>query len=324
MLSVSTNEYLAALDLGTNTVLLLTARAAGADVVEDRELCETTRLGEGLARTGMLLQEAVTRTVAAAAAFRDEAAAACPAGRGIAVATSAVRGARNRAAFLDACRTALGHSPLLYSGAEEAETAFLGAASDQDPGAFLVTIDIGGGSTELSAGRHGERLFSTSVDLGCVRYAEEFGLKEQPQPGAIDRARRAAAAVLGPVGVRIRALMRQAAPVRAVVSGGTGTTYAQWVQEMPAYDRTQVHGFAGARAAVGRDAMRLWELSSPARAELPGLPAARAEILPAGLLILTEALGAIGLAEFRVTTRGLRYGLILRLARGDVEPSWTW
>ena len=45
-------------------------------------------------------------------------------------------------------------------------------------------------------------------------------------------------------------------------------------------------------------------------------------MLPAGLLILHEALRCLGIDRVRVTTRGLRAGMLVRLSQGTLAACW--
>ncbi|HEY7725508.1 MAG TPA: Ppx/GppA family phosphatase, partial [Anaeromyxobacteraceae bacterium] len=93
----------AAIDVGTNTVLLLVGERSGAGFRPVAERAEITRLGRGVERTGALDPAAVAETVAVLAGFAAEARAL--GARDIAcVATSAARDARNGPAFLEAAR----------------------------------------------------------------------------------------------------------------------------------------------------------------------------------------------------------------------------
>jgi len=318
-------DLLAALDLGTNTVLLLTCRErADGALAEQDELCRVTRLGQDFDATGRLADVAMRRTLAAVEEFAAQAAGGSARGLAVAAATSAVRDARNRDAFLARCAQVLGRPPLVLSGADEALTIFRGATSDRPADAFVVNIDVGGGSTEMSAGFGSNCLHSASLPLGCVRFGERFGLFEVPEPGAADAARGAARELLAPACAEIRGTRPGASAAAVVVSGGAATTYAAMRLGLHDFDRVAVHGCTGRETDVADTVLSLLGMPSAERALLPGITPGRASVLPAGLLILSEALRLLDAAEFGVTTRGLRFGLLLRLRAGEIAPTWTW
>lgn len=93
-----------------------------------------------------------------------------------AVATSAVREARNRAAFLERVHQETGLDLEMIQGTEEARLVALGVRSrlSLDRGLSLV-LDVGGGSSEIALVAHGEILVVESHDVGGVRLLERVG-----------------------------------------------------------------------------------------------------------------------------------------------------
>jgi len=93
-----------------------------------------------------------------------------------ALATSAVRSAPNREAFVRRIEEKSGVSVRVLSGAEESYLIHLGIVSraDAGPGEVIKTIDIGGGSAEVSWSRGGRYLFGRSYELGAIRLTRRF------------------------------------------------------------------------------------------------------------------------------------------------------
>ncbi|PUB22213.1 Ppx/GppA phosphatase [Promicromonospora sp. AC04] len=185
-----TSSRVAAIDCGTNSIRLLVADvdAAGNLTELDRRM-EVVRLGQGVDRTGELAPEALERTLAAT---REYAAAIEAAGaeRVRFVATSATRDARNRDAFFDGVRGALGVGVEVISGHEEAQLSFRGATgvvAGAHAGPFLV-VDLGGGSTELVLGTDTVDA-SVSMDVGSVRMTERHLHSDPPSATEIEAAR---------------------------------------------------------------------------------------------------------------------------------------
>ena len=149
------------LDIGTNTVLCLIAeiRDTGRFRVLD-DLAEITRLGEGVDQKRRISPAGEERTLAALRSYRAR----CDSlgvTEFLAVGTSALRDAENSADVCERLRDALGFEVRVIPGAEEAAYSFLAvqrglSLADQS----LLVIDIGGGSTELIAGKQsrGSRL----------------------------------------------------------------------------------------------------------------------------------------------------------------------
>jgi exopolyphosphatase/guanosine-5'-triphosphate,3'-diphosphate pyrophosphatase len=156
----------AAIDLGTNATRLLVADVVDGRVVEIVRRTRITRLGEGVDTRRRLLPVAVARVRNVLSEYRRELEA-LGAERTLAVATSAVRDAENGEAFLGEVEWSYGFATLLLTGDEEAALTLRGVGP-LDNGTLLV--DVGGGSTELTANG-----FRTSLDVGSVRLTERFG-----------------------------------------------------------------------------------------------------------------------------------------------------
>ncbi|MBO4384465.1 MAG: hypothetical protein J5854_03500 [Clostridia bacterium] len=151
------NKY-AVIDIGSNSVRFA-EEVNGA--FPEREIY-TTRLGSGLARTGMLSDEAMAKSVAVMKelARRARADGFVPAG----YATSAVRDAANGPAFRERVEAECGFPVEVLSGEEEARLAFLGAAGR---GGFDAMLDIGGASMQIVTAD-----MRVSFRAGCVRCSD--------------------------------------------------------------------------------------------------------------------------------------------------------
>jgi exopolyphosphatase/guanosine-5'-triphosphate,3'-diphosphate pyrophosphatase len=314
----------ASIDLGTNScLLLLCEKDDHGRLREVHEQSEIVRLGEGLGDTGHLSEAAIRRTLAALDHHLDCIPRDTTSGVGVAAATSAVRDATNGSDFLKLVSERLGGTPCLFNGEEEALTTFLGAASELRHGQFAVTVDVGGGSTEIAAGTRDDCRLTTSLDLGCVRCGEKFGLLDVATPEAIHALRCHVRKTVAPLRSRIKELSRGRS-VHALASAGTATTLAAYKLEMETYDRKQIHGRQSDCDEIDNAIANLAFLSAEERAKIPGIRPGRAAVLPAGLIILGETLKALGLDEFTVTTRALRYGMVLRLQDGELTPTFRW
>ena len=93
-----------------------------------------------------------------------------------ALATSAVRSASNRDVFVKKIQDKTGVEVRVLSGAEESYLIHTGIVSQAGAAAsdVIKTIDIGGGSAEVSWSRGGSYLFGRSYELGAIRLARRF------------------------------------------------------------------------------------------------------------------------------------------------------
>ena len=92
------------------------------------------------------------------------------------LATSATRSAKNREAFARKIQSKTEHTLRILSGEEESFLIHMGIAHKAGigPQEILKTIDIGGGSAEISCSRGFNYLFGHSYDLGAIRLSHRF------------------------------------------------------------------------------------------------------------------------------------------------------
>jgi exopolyphosphatase / guanosine-5'-triphosphate,3'-diphosphate pyrophosphatase len=295
----------AAIDVGTNTVLLLVAERRGTAFVPLLERAEITRLGRGVDASGRLDASAIRDTVAVLAEYARQARA-LGAADIVCVATSAARDASNGADFFEAARAAADLVPEVITGEEEARLVYESAWRDfGSGGAPLAVLDVGGGSTEFTHGVGPDPAGRTSLQVGAVRLTERH-VREDPVSAAELAALRAAAREA------LRPLSGMALPAggRLVGVAGTVTTLSAVAQALPAYDAEKVHGamlpLADAEALVAR----LAALPVKGRAALPGMEPKRADVILAGALVVAEAMRATGFDRLTVSDRGVRWGLL--------------
>lgn len=298
-------DRFAAIDVGTNTVLLLVVERRGKELVPVLERAEITRLGRGVDGSGVLEPAAIRDTVAVLAGYAREARAlgaediAC-------VATSAARDARNGAEFFAATRGASGLSPEVISGDEEARLVWLTAWRDfGDAGHGLAVLDVGGGSTEFIVGEGPALRGRMSLQLGAVRLTERHVRQNPVPPGELAALRDAARRGLEPLGALL-----PAPGARLVGVAGTVTTLSAVAQGLPHHDAQKVHG---ARLTVGEiEALiaRMAGLTVAERAALPGMEPKRADVIVGGAVVVAEAMLRSGIDPLIVSDRGVRWGLI--------------
>jgi exopolyphosphatase/guanosine-5'-triphosphate,3'-diphosphate pyrophosphatase len=196
-------------------------------------------------------------------------------------------------------------------------------ASGLSPDVPLLNLDVGGGSTEISAGYAGDCRFAASLDLGCVRFGERFSLLGVSTAADRAAARAAARELLAPVLAEAKqAMATHGEQLRISASGGTATTLAAAIQQLSLYDRDRVEAWQTTAAVVGEWAEQTGNMPLAVRAALPCVSEGRALVWPAGLLVLHEALLCLGAETVRVTTRGLRAGMLERVARDTLPLCW--
>jgi exopolyphosphatase / guanosine-5'-triphosphate,3'-diphosphate pyrophosphatase len=302
-------ERYAAIDVGTNTVLLLVAERRAGALVPLLERAEITRLGRGVDATGRLEPAAIRETVAVLAGYA-EAARALGARRIACVATSAARDARNGAEFFAAAQAGAGLAPEVIPGDEEARLVYLTAFKDFSPQppappAPLAVLDVGGGSTEFIVGEGARPQGRVSLQVGAVRLTERHA-RGDPLPAAeLAALREGARAALAPL-----AALPHPAGARLVGVAGTVTTLCSVAQGRPRHHGPELHGQELTLAQVEEVLARLAALPVAARAALPGMEPKRADVIVAGGLVVAEAMHLTRFERLTVSDRGVRWGLL--------------
>ncbi|HEX2053813.1 MAG TPA: Ppx/GppA phosphatase family protein [Actinomycetota bacterium] len=301
-------EILAAIDIGTNSIHLVVARMTGPHAIEvlGREK-EMVRLGSG-AEDLTLTDDAIDRGVQALARFREIA---DSFGASVsAVATSAVREAENRQVFLDRARLEAGVEVEVISGFEEARLIHLGvlqavAAFDQR----IFLCDIGGGSTELLVGRHGESLAARSLKMGAIRLTQRFFSEDKVASAAVDSCRRYVRSNLSSFTREVRRFGFDI----AVGSSGTMATLAAMALARTADVAPKTwNNFVLTRSDLKAVVKSLIKAPTvEARAKLPGMDPRRSDIILAGALILEQIYEEFDIKEMVFSDYALREGVLL-------------
>ena len=261
------------------------------------------RLGQGVDRDRRLHADAIERALVC---LRGYAAQVRELGskpeETICVSTASARDAQNGAEFFERVRAETGFRFKVISGDEEARLTFLGALLPGMRAEQSAVIDIGGGSTEL-IGQSGGR----SLDLGSVRFTERF-LKSDPVTDEEFWACQFEADRMLETMLPWRA---QLAPGTGLVAvAGTATTLAAWQLGLPHFDARQIDELTLTRGDVHRLLEELKWRTVEERKALPAMEPKRADVILAGALILWRAMEKLDFAQVRVSTRGLRYGIL--------------
>jgi exopolyphosphatase/guanosine-5'-triphosphate,3'-diphosphate pyrophosphatase len=292
----------AAIDVGTNTVLLLVVDEGR--VVVDR--CRIERLGRGVDKSGALDPRNVE---GALDALREYAGVIAGAGveRVVVVGTQALREARNGADFLRPASEILGVEVDVIGGEREAELAWLAVVRSFPELAEgdLVVCDVGGGSTEIIVGKGGRIGSRVSLPIGSVRMTERY---LHGDPPSADEAR---ALVRGIDEVLAAVDLPRGATL--VGTAGTLTTLAAVAIGLEPYDADRVQGMRLARGEVGRQLARYLELTTEQRTQMRGLEPKRADVIAAGAAIVDRIMARAGVEELVVSDRGIRWGLVYEL-----------
>lgn len=308
-MSASPVRRVAAIDIGTNSVLLVIADDTEHGPVPVLERATITRLGKGVDRARRLDPGAVQRTLSClsdyAEAIREHGVETLDI-----VGTSAMRDAEGAEGFRRSVRDLLGVEPRTIAGSEEAALTFAGATSGLAVSGAITVFDIGGGSTEVISGSVSDGVAradegAVSLDVGSVRMTERHVRSDPPS-----------ARELAAIRDEVRAELRSASvsPTGKLVGvAGTVTTLAAVSLGAERYDSAIVHGLRLSAETLAGVTDRLAAMPLAVRREVPGLEPARADVIVAGATIATCILESARGDSFVVSDRGVRWGLVAQL-----------
>ncbi|MDX1959597.1 MAG: Ppx/GppA phosphatase family protein [Leptospiraceae bacterium] len=299
---------LAAIDLGTNSfhIIIVKVKSDGTFESLGKER-ESVRLGSGGSNDSVITPDAIERGLQCLKRFKALADVQKADIR--AVATSALREAKNRDVFLKRAEQELGLHLEVISGFEEARLIYYGIL--QGIPVFdkrILMVDIGGGSTEILIGEKGEVLFAQSLKIGAVRLTDKFFYGDPDQPSEIKQCRYYVEGMLSPLKREIEKWKPE------IVIGSSGTIQA--MANLTLVNRED----AAPRSLnnyqfTAEECFKVREILSAAdtlkkRTKIPGLDSKRADIIVAGSIILEEVFKAFSLKSMTVSEYALREGII--------------
>jgi len=295
---------IAAIDIGTNTALLLVAEVTKQnEIVPIAQEEKIVRLGQGVDRNENLNLEAIGRTLRA---IREQVKIAEDLGveKILISGTSAVRDAANRETLVSEIKNNFGITMQILSGDEEAELTYFGALSNKNLQGDILLVDIGGGSTEFIFGTQQKIKHAFSLNIGSVRLTERF-IRNDPITDTEYKSIR-------------RAVKEQLSSLKSLDAGqlmgiaGTITTMAAMNLQMDTYDSAKVDNSLLTISQAEKIVSDLKKETLSQRKKFLGLKPERADVILAGALILLEVMQHFKFNETLVSDRGVRFGLILQ------------
>lgn len=305
-------QRFAAIDIGTVTTRMLVADVCDGQVHALERLYGITNLGEGVDATGLLKPEAIDRVEAKIREYLDVLEGykrpEQPEVPIIAMATSASRDARNSADFVDRL-AGLGITLTVIPGSREASLGFAGASA-AFPGKTLLVVDVGGGSTEIIAGRSGEEpLLARSHNIGCRRVTERFLTADPPSVPEMEKADAWIREGFAPYFAELADL--GIVPECVVAVAGTATSVVAIDKALVPYDSAQVHGCPVSLQTLVAVRERLAACTLEERRAVAGLDPERAPVIVAGTLILQAVVELAGAEGYVASEADILEGIVL-------------
>lgn len=299
---------IAAIDIGTNSLHMIVCRVRpdlSFEVVDGEK--DMVRLGLGMGGRGdrRLADTSMAAAIQTLSKFM-RIAASHGVDEIVATATSAVREAENGGEFVAAVQRALGLRIQVITGTEEARLIHLAAVYAVDIGKRpAIVIDIGGGSTEITLGTADRLLSGCSFKIGVIRLTERF-VRTDPLSGSDERK-------------LVRHIRKQAGEYlprlakRKVdrVIGTSGTILSLGTMALGDAAGGKVRNARVSAKAITRLRRKLVGLTQSERLRFPNMDLRRADLAPAGAVLLDTLLQELGAREITLCDFALREGLVL-------------
>lgn len=304
------NRCIAAVDMGTNSfhLIIVQVKSDGSFKIIDRER-EVIRLGSHKGKEFTWISEGemekatdVLKDFAKIAQFYKADVRA--------IATSAIREAKNKNEFIDRVFEETGITVEAVDGKTEAELIYLGVQNALDIlNKRILCVDIGGGSTEFLLGEKGDSEFAESIKIGAVRLSKMFFPDYHLTKSGIEMCRQ-----------YIKDKLSSNENLHSyhnfeMTVGSSGTIVA--AASIISFRRTgkfkkSMNGFSFSADEIYELTTDVLKCESPVdRLFIEGMEIKRADIIPAGLIILSEIFKTFKLKEMTVSENALREGIII-------------
>ena len=298
-----------AIDIGTNSMRLLTTDLIDNKLTNRKKYVNTTRIGQGVDENGFTTEEAMERNINALKEYHDK----CldyGCEKIYCMGTSALRDSKNRSEFIKRAKDEAGIDVNVVDGEIEAKLGFSGVTNGIDKEGDILVIDIGGGSTEFIFGNKEGIERNVSINIGALRLTEKY-LSEGYSDSAFSDMRKF-------INEQIKDIVSylNEKEIECVCGiGGTITSLSAVNQNLEVYSMEKVHGSVITREEVQKMMDKFVSCSDEERKHINGLQPKRADIIAAGTEILICIMDNLSKKEVVVSEydnlEGIAYSSIL-------------
>lgn len=302
-------EKIGIIDLGSNSARLVIVNLfkEGYFMVVD-ELKESVRLGQDMERDGFLKPARVAETIKTLKMFRKL----CEASnvsRIIAIATAAVRRAKNQRSFLDEIQASCGIKIRVLTAEEEAVYVYRGVINTMDVPKGVI-LEIGGGSTKIVYYNRRNILNFETLPFGAVTLTglfNEEGVKPEQQAEKIEE-------FFTEQLKKIEWLKDVDSDAQLIGVGGSFRNLFKINKIVKKYPLDTVHNYHMPVEDFNSvyDMIKVLDLDK--KKKIKGLSAERADILPAALAIVKSFVTYFNCEKIVMSGAGLREGIMFNQA----------
>ncbi|MEO8514655.1 MAG: hypothetical protein ABI543_13935 [Ignavibacteria bacterium] len=302
------------IDIGTNTILMLIAeydeQSKKLNTILDIQ--RVPRLGKGVDSNRNILPESIQKAINILNEYK--AISAQHNSPSItATATSFIRDSHNKEEFINAIKHNTGIEIDILSGIDEAKYTFIGGVYDKlgSGNTKLTTIDIGGGSTEITTSAISQLslknipLTGKSMNIGSVRINEKYLNSHPPPFENIVNAENF-------INDNLKEIDFDLSGTDLIGVAGTVTTLGAIVLGLDKFEADKVDNLNISIAEIEEILNRLIPMPIEELYGIGDYMTGRADIVIPGILILKCFMWKFGFTNVKVSTKGLRYGVFLR------------
>jgi len=308
------------IDIGTNTILMLIAeydiKTSSVKTIVDIQ--RVPRLGKGVDSNRNILPESIEKAIDILNEYK-QISAEYNSNSITATATSFIRDSNNKAEFIKAVKDDTEIEIEILSGNDEAKWTFIGGVYDKlshGDAKKITTIDIGGGSTEITIGTVSRLaidsknineipLTGKSMDIGSVRINEKFLSSHPPSYENIIQAEQF-------INEHLKQIDFDISGSNLIGVAGTVTTLGAIKLELSKFEADKVDNLVISIDEIEHILSALTPLSLEELYLMGDYMTGRADIVIPGILILKCFMRKFGFDNVTVSTKGLRYGIFLR------------
>lgn len=302
-----TSAIRAAIDIGSNTIELLVARCLPGDLEILDHQTTMARLGESVDESEEVSRDKFELTLDTLRKYQ-ELAQKREAEQTLAIATEALRQARNSQDFLEAIRRETGIEVQLISGLAEAVLDYYGTTYGSGVHPDTGVLDVGGGSTEIILAKQRRITWLTSVPIGSGSIHDRYLPSDPPTDEEIKAAGSYLAQYIPTIGI-------PETPPALIVTGSSASSLLKLARHAFKLDEHSDHLTLDdlTRCEGLLSALPAEEIAQRFEQRLE-----RARILASGALIMQAMMRYFHLDEVRVSSHGVRDGALLAYTRyGD-------
>ena len=297
----------AVIDIGTNTFNLLVATRPNRRLIPIEIHKEFVFLGQGGINKNHLQKDAILRGLTTLKRFK-EIIDSLGVSKIIAVATSAVRNAKNGHEFISKVKLLTGIDIETINGNREAEYIYNGAREATNLGDNpALLIDIGGGSTEFIICDKNQIYWKKSIEVGAARLFDKFHKSNPINEQEINEIEKYLDKILAQVISKCHSFEVET----LIGSSGAFTSFAKIIANRLNESEKLIYSSDYEFNLLEFDNVKtnILKLSLEERLKIPGLIKDRAPMIVVGMVLVDFIINKLNIQRFKLARYALKEGV---------------